>query len=393
MEQLEPNTFFPVPASVVFARSMGQSGIATPLAGQVERWRGKTGADDVRRETAGITDTSVVGDSPYAALSRNGATIFPRVLFFVNETQNPAIIHAANTITVNPRRGSQDKAPWKDLNLNEITGQTIERNHLFSVHLGETVAPYVTLEPLQALLPVKTGELSIPASDNGAGGIRMGGLERRMRERWQTINGLWETNKAPVNRLNLLEQLDYLHKLSSQLEWQGNGEERRIRILYNQSGAPTAAKLDDDNALVDYTLYWTICKNEHESNYLLAIINSDKLSEAVAPLMPKGQFGARHLQKHLWKLPIPEYDPTIALHAEIAAAGAAAAQGAAVKLAELRAEWQERHEAWANGGRRGREPALTVTIARRELRKWLRASPEGAAVEQAVGRLLAGGVE
>ena len=25
--------------------------------------------------------------------------------------------------------------------------------------------------------------------------------------------------------------------------------------------------------------------------------------------MPKGQFGARHLHKHLWKLPIPEFDP------------------------------------------------------------------------------------
>ncbi len=33
---------------------------------------------------------------------------------------------------------------------------------------------------------------------------------------------------------------------------------------------------------------------------------------------------------------------------------------------------------------------VTVTIARRELRKWLRASDEGHAVEAAVGRLLAG---
>ena len=31
---------------------------------------------------------------------------------------------------------------------------------------------------------------------------------------------------------------------------------------------------------------------------------------------------------------------------------------------------------------------MTVTIARRELRKWLRASDEGQAVEDVVGRLL-----
>ena len=39
--------------------------------------------------------------------------------------------------------------------------------------------------------------------------------------------------------------------------------------------------------------------------------------------MPKGQFGARHLQKHLWKLPIPEFDPAVPLHAAIADAAAA----------------------------------------------------------------------
>ena len=88
LERLEPNTFFPVPASVVFARKCPLGTAGKPLASPVERWLGRTGAGDVRREPAGITYTGVVGDSPYSALSRNGATIFPRVLFFVNETTN-----------------------------------------------------------------------------------------------------------------------------------------------------------------------------------------------------------------------------------------------------------------------------------------------------------------
>ena len=46
----------------------------------------------------------------------------------------------------------------------------------------------------------------------------------------------------------------------------------------------------------------------------------------------------------------------------------------AERLAELRDE---------------RRDKLTVTIARRELRKWLSNSPEGAAVEEAVKDLLA----
>ena len=196
LEQLKPNSFFPIPASVAFARKLSQDTSGKPLGGRVERWLGKAGADDVKRELGGMADTGTEGTSPYGALSRNGATIFPRVLFFVEETENTAIVRAVPTVTVNPRRGSLDKAPWKDLDLTAITGQTVEVKHLFDVHLGETVAPYVTLAPLKALLPLKQGDDAIPTDVNGTGGIRLGGLERRMRERWQTVSRLWENNKA-----------------------------------------------------------------------------------------------------------------------------------------------------------------------------------------------------
>ncbi len=220
---------------------------------------------------------------------------------------------------------------------------------------------------------MKTGECKIPVDKGGVSRVRLGGLERRMRDRWRTITRLWEKNKSAANKLDLLGQLDYFGKLSSQLEWQGDTGTRNIRVLYNGSGAPTAALLEGDNTLVDYTLFWITCKELGEAHYLLSIINSDKLREAVTPLMPKGQFGARHLQKHLWKLPIPEFDADVPLHVEISEAGKAAATGAAQRLSELRAE---------------RGDNVSVTIARRELRAWLRTSPEGAAVEGAVGRLL-----
>ena len=126
LEKLEPNTFFPVPASVVFAKRTGSGGKANPLAGGVERWLGSAGAGSVRRELASISDTSIEGDFPYAGLSRQGAVIVPRCLFFVEETENPAIVQAGQTVTVNPRRGSQDKVPWKSLDLTDISEQTVE---------------------------------------------------------------------------------------------------------------------------------------------------------------------------------------------------------------------------------------------------------------------------
>ena len=377
LEKLEPNTFFPVPASVVFARRVGEcdetTAKATPLAGHVDRWLGKTGAPDMRKVRAGITDTSVGGGSPYAGHSRQGAVIVPRCLFFVEETENTAIVQAGQTVTVNPRRGSQDKEPWKSLDLTAISEQTVEAAHVFNVHLGETVVPYATLDPLKAVLPLRRGEYEVPTGKKGVGGIRSGGLSQRMRDRWQTVSNLWEDNKTAANKLNLSGQLDYYGKLSAQLNWQQNAGERPVRVVYNSSGQPTAALTPEGESIVDYTLFWIDCKDMQEGHYLLAIINSSSLYDAVSPFMAKGQFGARHLQKHLWKLPIPEFDPANPTHIAVSKAGEVASLAAADQLAQLREE----------------RDRVTVTIARRELRKWLRTSPEGQAVEDAVAKLLA----
>ena len=189
----------------------------------------------------------------------------------MTETENPAIIHAGRTITVDPRRSSQDKDPWRGLDVGSITGQTIEEAHVFDVHMGETVVPYATLEPLKAILPFKRGDTQLPADPNGVGGVRLSALERRMRERWQTVSGLWDGYKRPVNKLDLLAQLDYIHKLSSQLEWQNDSRCRPVRLVYTSAGEPTAAMLHDDSALVENVLFWLTCNTIQEANYLLAI--------------------------------------------------------------------------------------------------------------------------
>ena len=373
LERLEPNTFFPMASCVAFALREGENAEATPLAGFVERWEGLAGADNVLRLPSAITDTSVSGISPYEQLSKNGVAVYPRCLFLVTETESAAILQAGQTVTVNPRRGPQDKPPWRELDLVSITEQAIERSHLYDVYLGESIVPYATLEPLRAILPVKSGEYDIPTASKGPGGIQLGGLERRMRARWQTVSKLWEDNKSYGSKVNLLEQLDYHRKLSSLLQWQKHSGGRPIRVVQTESGAPTAAILTDHDAIVDTTLYWIPCTDMHEASYLLAIINSDTLHDAVRPLMPKGQFGARHVHKHLWKLPIPEFNADNTLHARVSDAGAEAAAAAAERLEQLCAD---------------RGDDLTVKIARRELRKWLRESPEGAAVEAAVKDLL-----
>ncbi len=82
----------------------------------------------------------------------------------------------------------------------------------------------------------------------------------------------------------------------------------------------------------------------------------------------------RDIHKHLGKLPVPEFDSNDELHSDVSATGAAAADGAAREFARLR------HQ---------HDNDVSVRIARRELRAWLRSSDEGQRVEAAVGELLA----
>ena len=372
LEKLEPNTFFPIPASVVFAKMVNAEENVVPLAGEIERWVGETDSDEVERIPVTLTDTSEMSESQYAQHAHNGATLVPRCLFFVNEVESQVTLPARNTITVYPRRGSQDKSPWRDLSLPNLSNKTIENDHVFNVHLGETLAPYITLEPLKVVLPVKHGDKAISTDQSGVAGIDISSIKRLMRIRWRIISRIWEENKRPANKLNLLQQIDYYGKLSRQLAWMDDPGDRPIRVIYASSGIPTAAILYEADAIVDNKLFWITCVDMLEAYYLLAVINSEVLYQKVTPFMTKGQWGPRDLQKHLWQLPIPEFNSSNKLHMSISEAGQAAAAGVAEQLNKLH---QERDQ-------------VTVAIARRELRRWLLESDEGKAVEQTVAKLL-----
>ena len=151
LEQLEPNDFFPMASCVVFAERKGENAEATALEGTAERWVGKTNSSDVRRVQTSITDTSTAGESPYASYARQGAAIRPRRLFFVQQTESTSAIQAGQTITVNPRLGSLDRKPWKDLDLTPITNRAIEVTHVYDIYLNESLVPYATLPPLKAV--------------------------------------------------------------------------------------------------------------------------------------------------------------------------------------------------------------------------------------------------
>ncbi len=545
LERIEPNTFFPVPSCVIFAERLEEQageGRRKPrgLPASASQWLGPEGGP-YRRENVALRDTSGGYASPYGERARQGATIVPRCLFFVEEEESDAGI-AADVVRVRARRGAQDKEPWRSLDLAKIDNRPIEREYVWDVHLGETVAPYVLLDPLRAVLPMTPDAPMIARDEHGIHGVARDTLKRNMARRWREINRIWEDNKSPNNRLTLLGQIDYMRKLSAQRDQladsragepasrrageplnsirslaniqrgrpadsddaldgssdhrietlhdslpvetrgaipnddhqlgdagrrgsaadvqgpvRGTGRSQaplensdsRVRrgdthasglstsrsttrrrgkddlgrdssgpsskreeyigddssasaarmasrvanrkasgtdshaidslnhpvVFYASSGRPTAA-VGFGSSTVESTLYWIECTDWTEACYIAAVINSEFLNQHLKPLMPKGQFGARHVQKHLWRLPIPEFDSDESLHLEIAEAGADAAVGAESVWREIEAE------------RRAAGKSVSVTIARREIRAWLAESAEGKRVEALVERLL-----
>ncbi len=394
LSELEPNGFFPITSCVVFARMNGGWGdlkmhqqAAKPLApGTVEIWLGATGTEHVTRYRAGLIHDDGTFRSPYEGFASRGADVFDRRIYFVTAHPNENRFAPPDTYVTYPREGSLDK---KKYSVESLSGQIVNGDNLFDVYLGESLAPYVTLPPLTAALPVSKDTMVMPLDhsdceelDNGfirhnACEVDKPELDANMRARWEKMERLWDANKGKSDTKSLTQNLNWLNKLTSQLDYLRDPGDRPVRIAYTTSGRPTAALIASSEAIVDTTLYQAPCGSTDEAYYLLAIINSLTLEAAVSDFRPTGLYGARHLHKHLWKLPIPEYDTSNEKHAALSQLGRTAAR----ECQELISELVE-----LNG-----EDWLTVEHARSSLRHgWQPGSATAQAIEAAVPGLLAG---
>ena len=342
--------FFPMPASVVFAEyTPGEQG--RPLApGTVQMWRGdwKDAYDGITRKSESLHHDDGKFKSPYAELSSQGPSIVDRRLFFVETIPHSVKLPAANTTNVRPRQGGQDKVTYEG-QLGQLEG-VVSNDHLFDVYLGECVAPYVALDPLRAALPVDRCTMTMPVNhdnceETASGWVKHTGcyletaeLHSTMRRRWRHAEEMFRNVRQDKDGgiKDLFRNLNHLNKLTSQLEYLqlavAGGE--TVRVAYTASGHPTATIIRDAHALLESNLYQTICGCEGEAFYTLAVLNSVHLEEQADVFMPKGLFGARHFQKHGWKLPIPRYDADDDLHVRISELGVAAEQECRAMIAE-----------------------------------------------------------
>lgn len=310
LRRLRPH-FFPRGAAVVFGRRAEQ-GTAMPAA--AERWSGRldTHGSSWAEVRVGVSRTRTAAavvslqGSPYAERFANGATVFPRLLFLIEEQPGGPLGVPAGKVAVRSRRSAYEKSPWKDLP--DMEG-VVERQFVAPLWLGETILPYRSLPPARAVIPWDEGLLTSESER----AERYPGLRAWL----QTAEGHWLMNRSS-DRLTFGEQLDYRSKLSKQFPIPAQ------RVVYAKAGMHLAAtRLNDPAAIVDHKLYWAPVENPDAAHYLCAILNSATVTALVRPLMSYGK-DERDIDKHVWKLPIPLFDPTNPLHADLAGAGRAA---------------------------------------------------------------------
>ncbi|MFG3577824.1 N-6 DNA methylase [Micromonospora chersina] len=310
LRRLRPHPF-PRGASVVLGNKAA-TGSPRGLPPVTERWTGRLLADartwseiapSIHREPAPLGRASLA-ESPYKAHVRNGATIFPKILFFVETDTGGRLGLGAGRHAVRSARSNLEKAPWKELPALE---GVVESEFIRSVLLGECLLPYRILTAKKAVLPLDGSEL-------------MTGPDSRLdyyvglAEWWQKAEATWEAHRSSA-RLSLGEQLDFRHKLTAQFPAPS------LRLAYSASGMHVAAAIvDDPSAVIEHKLYWTPLASREEGFFLTAILNSAVLTELVRPMMSYGK-DERDIDKHVWKLPIPHFENANGQHQRLAQLG------------------------------------------------------------------------
>jgi hypothetical protein len=322
-ESVQP--LFPVPSCVVFGRRHATS---KPFPDKVHAYSGTLPFRDapeeiadqrlkVREDAPALEIANFEGGSPYRTMFRNGATLFPRMLVFVERRSMGRL--GADPSAPNVTSRPSKHAPWK--NLPGIENR-VEAEFLRPVLLGESILPYRVFRPFEAVVPVTDQGEVLDAEAAANRGFE--GLHGWM----STAERLWNAHRA--SDINLAQQFDYYGKLSAQFPLAA------LRVVYAKSGTnPAACVLRGRLAVIENKLYWSALHIEAETYYITALLNSETTRSRSEALQSRGQWGARDFDKVMFNLPIPRFGANNPLHNDIAdAAREAEALAASVHLPE-----------------------------------------------------------
>ena len=274
LRRIRPH-FFPRGSAVLFGK---RAKAPVPLPTEVVLWTGRVPEQNANwkavkklltREPGIARPSSDEPISQWSERFRQGATIVPRLLFFIKRMPNGPLGMTAGQARILSLRRNNDKKPWKDLPLLE---GVIETEFIRPVLVGESVLPYRIAETFEAIIPRDYQGLMDGQSDRLI-------AYKRLRTWWPKAEAVWEEHRSS-EKLTLIQQLNYQKKLENQFPIQSE------RIVYNRSGTHlVTSRVKNSRMVVDFTLYWATAATTAEAHYLCAILNSATITVLARPLM------------------------------------------------------------------------------------------------------------
>ncbi|MDW8319827.1 MAG: N-6 DNA methylase [Armatimonadota bacterium] len=259
--------------------------------------------------------------SPYLERIINGATIYPRCLWFVRTYPEALIVdrefpYLETDVSIEPRT----KAPWKDL---RVRGR-VEIQFVYATLLSHDLLPFGWRRMSPVVIPILGNQMSNwqRAYREGYGGLG---------EWLKKAEQLWLQYRKSQTGL-----IDYLNWHNKVLRQKTEGV---FKLVYNTSGTHLCAavvpadvireqqigRIYPQGFIADYTTYWFDTEQADEVYFLSAVLNARSVNEAIKPFQPKGAFGAqsgrgeRHITRRPFEvLPIPLFDPQDKSHLRLA---------------------------------------------------------------------------
>ena len=237
--------------------------------------------------------------SDYLDDVRNGANMFPKGLVRVD----PDSIREGGKDKTRFSTQPSKKGTWKGVQIND---STVETECIIDIVFPENIAPFRTLHNAAVALPPSRAFI------DGELETHLGGLPFFSRH-WTRVEQLYDTKRSPNGPATMVDMVNHLGKLASQLESQPP-----IRVVYPKSGNHFFGATVPGHIIVDNALYYINFETNAEAQYVTATIGADCLQGAFR----ESRNTDRHYDKHpLRAVPIPAYDPADDLHSEIALLG------------------------------------------------------------------------
>lgn len=289
---------FPLTSCVIRGSHSEQPG---QMPASAKRWVGpKQGlkAQMVDEVDIATIDVGVTPESAYEKDFRQGAILVPRMALLVTKKAAGPLGLGGDRVEVVSARSPLEKYPWK--RLDGLQG-VVEGRFIKGIHLGETVTGFRTLTPRDCVLPIDDTHILNQAEIDA---------HQALSSWWEGVEETWRTGRSKNEQAPLRERMDYHAQLSAQLPLRSN------RVVYTKSGSTLfAARIPDaDKSIIDTKLYWGSFGSAEEALYLVGLLNSKLLLNAVAKYQAKGLFGARDFDKYVFRAGMQPFDPANADH-------------------------------------------------------------------------------